>query len=146
VGLSLAALKNNQRRDMEHVINAGKRVLVVEDEPVIARIFKEILTADGFSVEVAANGNIARDMVMKEAFDLCILNIHIPGINGIKLYKFLQKERPVLSSKTLFTTGDILSGDTEAFLKEANRPLLLKPFTPDELRTVVRDAMNQAMS
>lgn len=129
---------------MEHEITSGKRVLVVEDEPVIARIFREILTADGFSVDVAANGNIARDMVRKETFSLCILNIHIPGMNGIELYKFLQKERPELSSNTLFATGDILSEDTEAFLKQANRPFLLKPFTPDELRTTVRNAMNQA--
>jgi DNA-binding response OmpR family regulator len=120
-----------------------RRALVVEDEPAIARIFQEMLAADGFSVSLAADGNTARDMVTKSAFDLCVLNIHLPGINGMEFYEFLEKEKPDLSSRTLFTTGDILSRGIQAFLKKSGRPYLLKPFNPHELRTAVNDAMRQ---
>jgi DNA-binding response OmpR family regulator len=119
-----------------------KRALVVDDEPVIVRIFEEMLVAEGFSVDIAADGDTARDMVTKDTFDLCILNIHIPGINGMELYEFLEKDKPDLSSRTLFTTGDVLSGDIQAFLERSGRPCLLKPFNPDELRIAVRSIMN----
>jgi DNA-binding response OmpR family regulator len=131
---------------MEPGITSRKRALVVDDEPVIARIFRKILAEDGFDVAVAADGNLARDMVRREAFDLCILNIHVPGISGIELYQVIKEERPELSARTLFATGDILNGSTQTFLKEANRPVLLKPFTPDELRAAVRDAMHRDAS
>ncbi len=129
---------------MSQGVYIKKTALIVEDEPILARSFKKILAEDGFIVDTAADGNIACSMVMQEAFDLCILNLHLPGMNGMEFYRFLQHELPGLSFNTLFTTGDVLSGETETFLKDSGQPFLLKPFTPDELRTAVGRMMHQA--
>ena len=70
-----------------------KRVLIVEDEPVISRICAKTLIADGFEVNVAANGVIAKDMLGKRKYDLCLIDIRTPAMNGIQLYQYLEQEQ-----------------------------------------------------
>jgi len=120
-----------------------KRILVVEDEQVISRVCMRVLSAEGFEVDIAINGQIAKDMVSKKGYALCLIDIRTPVMNGMELYQCLKEEHPELASGVLFTSGDVLSGSTAAFLREANRPYLRKPFTPDELRTAVREALKQ---
>ena len=120
-----------------------KRALVVEDEPLISRVCRKTLTGVGFEVDIAVNGLVASKMVNEKKYDLCLADIRTPAMNGIELYRYLEKEYPDLARKVIFTTGDILSGNIDAFLKEANRPFLPKPFTPDELKRVVKQALKQ---
>ena len=120
-----------------------RRVLVVEDEPIITRVCVKTLIADGFEVDVAVNGIVARDMVGRRAYDLCFSDIRTPQMNGMELYEYLEQEHPALAERVVFTTGDVLSPGIDAFLKRTDRPFLPKPFTPDELRRVVRAALEQ---
>ena len=119
----------------------GKSILVVEDEQVISRVCMRILSAEGFEVDIAINGQTAKDMVNKKGYDLCLIDIRTPVMNGMELYHYLKEEHPDLASSVLFTSGDVLSSSIAAFLREVNRPYLRKPFTPDELRTAVREAL-----
>jgi CheY-like chemotaxis protein len=118
-----------------------KRVLVVEDEPMISRVCRKTLTAGGFEVDIAINGLVAKEMLDKKTYDLCLTDIRTPVMNGIEFYRYLQKEHLDLAGKVIFTTGDVLSGNIDAFLREVNRPFLPKPFTPDELKKVVIEAL-----
>jgi CheY-like chemotaxis protein len=118
-----------------------KRILVVEDEPAICEVCLRTLTAEGFDVDIAANGVVAQDMVAKKEYDLCLVDIRTPVMNGRELYHHLKEDHPELTSKVIFTTGDIMNSKLELFLKEAGRPYLPKPFTPDELRAIVRQAL-----
>lgn len=123
----------------------GERILVVEDEPVISQVCARILSAEGFEVDIAINGQIAKDMVRKKRYALCLIDIRTPVMNGMELYQYLKEEYPELASRVLFTSGDVLSSSIAAFLREVNRPYLRKPFTPDELITAVREALKQEM-
>jgi CheY-like chemotaxis protein len=120
----------------------GKRILVVEDELSISRVCVRILTADGAAVFVAVDGQTAHDMLNKETYDLCLFDIRTPKMNGMELYRYIKREHPELTDKVVFTTGDVLSHNIEAFLEEVKRPYLPKPFTPDELRSVIQRALN----
>lgn len=115
-----------------------KRALVVEDEPIISRVCYKTLTGEGFDVDVAANGLIAKDLVGQRAYDLCLSDIRTPQMSGIELYKFLLREQPWLAAKVIFTTGDVFNNDVESFLKESNQPFLPKPFLPGKLKDIVR--------
>jgi CheY-like chemotaxis protein len=126
---------------MEQTIARGKSILVVEDEPGIARICVRTLTAEGFQVDVAVNGLIALDMWRVKDYDLCISDIRTPEMNGIELYQQLVKERPEAASKFIFTTGDMLIGNIKIFLEETQRPYLPKPFTPKELKAIVKTVL-----
>jgi CheY-like chemotaxis protein len=126
---------------MEQTNTSRKSVLVVEDEPGIARICVRTLTAEGFQVDVAVNGEIGLDMWRKKNYDLCISDIRTPRMNGIELYQHLENENPEAVKKFIFTTGDVLSANVKEFLKAIGRPYLPKPFTPEELRAIVRKAL-----
>jgi len=53
----------------------------------------------------------------------------------------LQEKHPRLANRVIFTTGDVIGRDTQSFLEQAARRFLPKPFTPDELRAVIRKAL-----
>jgi len=121
--------------------SSGKTILVVEDEPVIAQVCSRTLSTEGFQVEVAVNGQVALDILDQKEYDLCLVDIRTPSMSGIELYEHLEKEHPKMASRIIFSTGDVLSGNTKAFLEKTNRPYLPKPFTPDELRAIVKTAL-----
>ena len=64
-------------------------------------------------------------------------------MDGKQLYQAIIAKHPKLAKRVIFTTGDVLEGDTQRFLELAGRPFLAKPFTPDELKTIVREALRQ---
>lgn len=117
-----------------------RRALVVEDEPSISQICQRILMAQGFDVDIAMNGLIAKKMVDDRSYDLCLTDIRTPAMDGIQLYQYLEQEHPELARRVIFTTGDVMSGYIAQFLEGTKRPFLPKPFTPDELKQVIRDA------
>ena len=64
-------------------------------------------------------------------------------MNGKELYQWLKEKHPQLASRVVFTTGDVMDGDTQNFLEQAASPFLLKPFTPDELKTIMRATLKE---
>lgn len=120
-----------------------KRILVVEDEPAISDICRRILTSEGVEVDTAVNGKIAQDMIGERQYDPYLFDIRIPEMNGKELYQWLKEQYPELANRVIFTTGDVISGDTQSFLERAARPFLPKPFTPGEIRAVVQEALKE---
>jgi len=120
-----------------------KRILIVEDEPAISQVCMRTLNAEGFEVDAVSNGKIAQDALGRKKYDLCLIDIRTPVMNGKELYQYMKEKHAELTNKVIFTTGDLLSGDIEAFLRETNRSYLSKPFTPDELKAAVREALSR---
>ena len=117
------------------------RILVVEDEPAISEVCQRVLASDGFEVDIAVHGRIAQKMLKMNRYDLCLIDIRTPMMNGKDLYQWMQKKHPQMARQVIFTTGDLMSQDTQVFLKQAAKPFLAKPFTPGELRTIVQEAL-----
>jgi CheY-like chemotaxis protein len=117
--------------------NNGKSILVIEDEPIIARVCSRILTMDGYTTDIADNGEIAMEMVNKREYDIYICDIRMPGMSGIEFYNFIKEQYPDRINRLIMITGDLLSSDTREFLRDINIPYILKPFTPDELREAI---------
>ena len=123
-----------------------QRILVVEDEPHISQICERVLTAEGFEVELAADGSIAQIIIDKGKHDLYLIDMRTPLMSGKELYQWMKEKYPDSAKRVVFTTGDMMSGDTQSFLKEAARPFLPKPFTPDELKNAIIEALRQMES
>ena len=118
------------------------RVLVVEDEPGIVELCQTVLEGDGHEVDVALNGEDALLMIERDdEYDLCLLDIRTPVMTGPELYQCVLLEHLRLANRVVFTSGDTTGGDTKEFLERAGRPFLPKPFTPNELMTVIREAL-----
>jgi CheY-like chemotaxis protein len=101
----------------------------------------EILAGDGYRVSVAENGRTALDLIAGHAFDLVISDLAMPELGGQELYKELRARHPALLTRLVFITGDTLGPAARRFLARARRPVVEKPFAPDDLRRAVRAAL-----
>lgn len=119
------------------------RVFVLEDEASIVEICRRVLTAEGFEVGIAINGKGALKMIREKNYDVYLFDIRTPEMNGIELYQWLSENYPQLTEKVIFTTGSITAGETLNFIKQTNRPLLPKPFSPEELINIVKEAVKR---
>ena len=122
---------------------SAKKILVVEDEPGISNLCQRILTSEGFEVDIAVNGKVAQDMIEEKQYDLCLIDIRTPEMNGEELYHWLEERHPHLTSRGIFTTGDVMGGDTTRFVEQTARPFLLKPFASEELKAVIQKALKR---
>jgi DNA-binding response OmpR family regulator len=107
------------------------KVLVIEDEPQVSAFIKQGLEEQSFEVEVAYDGHMGQRLALTREYDVLILDIVIPGINGFELCKLLKKDKPnlpVLMLTTLGTTSDKVTG-----FDAGADDYLLKPFEFEEL-------------
>jgi DNA-binding NtrC family response regulator len=127
--------------------NQIRKVLVLEDEPIISGILLRILHNAGLEGDIAGNGPIAREKINTGAvYDLFIFNIRTPIINGMQLYQDIKTTRPELAEKIAFISGDYLSRATCEFLERVKRPFLAKPFTPDQLMDLVEQVLRPELT
>ncbi len=116
---------------------------MVEDEPAISDVCQRVLTGEGFEVDIAVNGKVAQDMINKKQYDLCLLDIRMPEINGVELFQWLKDRHLEMAKGVIFTSGDVVGSDTQSFLEQTGRPFLPKPFTPDELKAIIRKTVEE---
>ncbi len=120
-----------------------KIILVVEDEPAICDLCLRVLSSVYFEIDIAANGKVAQDMIVEKQYDLFLFDIKLPVMSGRELYQWLQEKYPKQISKVIFTSGSVLGEDTQLFIDQTGRPFLPKPFTPDELKTIVTETLKE---
>ena len=112
------------------------KVLIVEDEPSVAGVMHKGLTENGYSVTLAPDGLLGLDIAQKYSFDVIVLDIMLPGINGLELCKRLRADgldTPVLFLTALSTTENIVGG-----LDSGGDDYLTKPFKFAELQARLR--------
>ena len=73
-----------------------RRILVVEDERAICEVFTIILKSEGFEVDIAGNGRLAEEKVKGEDYDLIIVDVRTPIMNGKEFYQSIIDNKPVL--------------------------------------------------
>ena len=114
---------------------AGKKILVVDDDAKIVELVKLYLTRDGYGVITASDGNEALRLARETRPDLIVLDIMLPGINGLEICRALRNESSVpiilLTAKT--TEADRITG-----LDLGADDYVTKPFSPKELTARVR--------
>jgi DNA-binding response OmpR family regulator len=112
------------------------KILIVEDEPKVASFIKKGLEENNYDAEIAYDGLTAEKLVKSNRYDLFILDIIIPGINGLDLCRKLKEINsniPVLMLTALGTTDDKITG-----FEAGASDYLVKPFEFRELLARVR--------
>lgn len=116
---------------MGRIMHKDLNILVVEDEKTISDALKQGLTESGYDVTVAYDGITGEKMFHKTAFDLVVLDINLPGINGLELCRrFRQQNKSV--AILMLTTFDSVPDKIEGFNAGAD-DYLVKPFSFNEL-------------
>ena len=112
------------------------KVLVIEDEQQVSAFIKQGLEQKSIEVDVAYDGNIGKRLALTRDYDVILLDIVIPGINGFELCKMLKREKPatpILMLTTLGTTSDKVAG-----FDAGADDYLLKPFEFEELTARIK--------
>jgi two-component system, OmpR family, response regulator MprA len=114
---------------------AGSRILVVEDDQPIAAMLERVLTTEGYDVELAHDGNEALRRARERPFDLVVLDLMLPGIDGIAVCRRLRETSsiPILVLTARGGTEDRVRG-----LDSGADDYVAKPFHNEELLARVR--------
>lgn len=110
-----------------------RRVLVVEDDPDIVELISHYLEGDGFRVEALGNGEEARRRVKAESFDLLILDLQLPGMDGLTLCAALRRDSRTESLPVIMLTARGDESDRIVGLEVGADDYVVKPFSPKEL-------------
>jgi DNA-binding NtrC family response regulator len=118
---------------------SGERILVVDDEMLIRWSLQQDLTKEGYEVLTAESGEDALGLVEGEALDLVLLDIHLPGMDGIAVLKRIRELDPGLPVIMITAYGMVETA--VAAMKLGAQDFLAKPFTLDNVRLVIRKAL-----
>jgi two-component system NtrC family sensor kinase len=116
-------------------------VLVVEDEGPLRGLIVEAVRDLGHHVVEATTGQEALDRLQTRGYDLVILDLRLPDVEGQAIWHVALAPDRRLATRVIFMTGDIMSGETQRFLDEAGRPVLIKPFTIEQVSRAVSEVL-----
>lgn len=88
----------------------GKKVLLVDDEVDFTASLGKILRRRGFEVETASDGLIALERITHQAFDVIVLDVKMPGMDGIETLREIKKKKPTVEVIMLTGHGSVESG------------------------------------
>ena len=115
------------------------RVLVIDDEEVMLESCRRILDRKGLRVDTEGDGLRGRDRAVNGHYDLILLDVRMPQIDGLELLDQLRRDRPDV--EVIIITGHSSIDSAVRAVKLGAFDYLPKPFTPDELRTRVDGAL-----
>jgi PAS domain S-box-containing protein len=119
------------------VSQPARRMLVVDDEIAMRSAISRFLTSLGHTVTAAAGGVEARALLDANEYDVVLLDLRMPDLGGDTLYEELRDRDPRHARRVVFVTGDVQSDQARHFLDRAGRPVVGKPFSLDDLVTVL---------
>lgn len=119
-----------------------KKILLIEDEVFISDLYARQLIKAGFEVKTVDDGNAGLQTLNSEKFDLLLLDIMLPGINGLEILKQWKTKNPTSTMPVLLLTN--LGQDSvikEGFQLGAQGYLIKSAYTPDQVLAEVKKAL-----
>ncbi len=113
------------------------RILVIDDDKGILRVFKNILEKDGYIVQTAETGREALEKLKKERFNVCLIDVRLPDMDGTEILKIANAPNTVKIIVTGFSSDEV--GKKAADLGADD--FLVKPVKPEELLAAVKDRL-----
>lgn len=121
----------------------GIKILVVEDEAKVASLLKQGLQEQGYTVQLADDGQEAISLILKNTYDLALLDVNVPYINGIELCRVIKNNRPEVSVLMLTALGT--TEDKEKGFDAGADDYLVKPFEFRELLMRVKALLRRTL-
>jgi DNA-binding NtrC family response regulator len=116
-------------------------VLVVDDDEQLQKLLSEILSGEGFQVKCAGNGKQAIDLSNKEFFNVALIDIHLPDMEGTELLGKLRKTEPEII-KIIITGNATLENSIDAANKGVDG-YIVKPFDPAKLLKAIKQRLDK---
>jgi signal transduction histidine kinase/ActR/RegA family two-component response regulator len=121
------------------------RILVAEDNKVNQEIVVATLQREGHSIDVVANGLEAIETVRSVDYDLVLMDVHMPGMDGLAATQAIRKlDGKVSDIPIVALTADAMSGDRERYIAAGMTDYISKPFECDRLNAVIQKLAPQS--
>jgi two-component system, cell cycle response regulator DivK len=122
---------------------AGERVLVVEDNDKNMKLIRDVLQATGYDTVEASTGDDAVKLAVSQAPALVLMDVQLPGIDGVEALARLRDDERTASIPVLALTAQAMHGDRERFLAAGFDGYLSKPVDVAELLRTVEEYCNR---
>jgi len=122
----------------------GSRILLVDDEIAFTNCLKKVFSYRGYQVEVATDGLSALPLIARNSFDAVILDVKMPGVDGVRVLLEIQRLAP--KTQTILLTGHYSLHDEEEITKAGAFAYLLKPYPVSDLVALVGKAVADKVS
>ena len=116
-----------------------RRILAFDDSPSVRKLVEFTLKRDGFLVTTAQDGQEALEIVVKDAFDLIILDINMPRLDGLEFLRRIKAEDSLVAIPVVVLTTENYDKDKDEAIKLGAIAYIAKPFKPTALLELVKD-------
>jgi CheY-like chemotaxis protein len=118
---------------------AGERILVVEDNDLNMKLFHDMLQATGYRTLKARTGEEALDLAVSHPPALVLMDVQLPGIDGVETLARLRRDDRTASIRVLALTAQAMHGDRARFLEAGFDGYISKPVDVAELLRAVEE-------
>ena len=119
----------------------AKKILVVDDDELVLIAIQELLTPLGFSVTPMSNGTGALEKASSERFDLVILDVIMPEMDGFEVCQRIRRMEPYTETPILMLTAKSAEEDKQRGMEAGANLYLPKPISPRRLIALVEEAL-----
>lgn len=126
--------------------NAGKKILIVEDDQFLREFYQELFSGEGFLVDVASDGETALKKIQEETYALVLLDIMLPKKDGLQILRDLKIRPPKSEGCTILVLTN-LGQDTvikQCFELGAHGYLIKSALNPDQVLAEVKNYLQKA--
>ncbi len=125
---------------------ASRQILVVEDNEKSMKLFRDVLQASGYRTLEAGSGEDAVEVALENGPDLVLMDIQLPGIDGIEALARLRGDERTASTPVLALTAQAMHGERERLLAAGFDDYISKPVNLAELLAIVRRYSDRALA
>ncbi len=115
------------------------KILIIDDDQALHRVFTRILQKQGYSVDTAETGNEALEKIRSGVFDVALIDMKLPDINGLDLLPILQRDAP--SMVKIMITGYSYSEGRSGALRLGADEYFKKPISPPVLLQAIKEKL-----
>jgi CheY-like chemotaxis protein len=116
----------------------SERILIIDDERDVGESLGEILQSMGHSVVVSLSPRDSLAMIEHERFDCVFVDLRMPEMSGEEFILSLLAKNPALAARTILMTGDTVRGPTSLLGATSETPILEKPFSLEEVVSILK--------
>ena len=122
----------------------AKTVLIVEDNELNMKLFRDLLEAHGYQTSGTSNGFEALDLVRKLRPDLILMDIHLPQVSGLEVTRWIKDDPELRAIPVVAVTAFAMKGDEERIRGKGCEAYLSKPISVAKFLDTVRNYLGDA--
>ena len=122
------------------------RILIVDDEDYVRSLLKDMLTGKGYALDLACDGASAFGLLRDNKFDLAIIDLTMPVMNGVELVHLIRKNPRMRDTKIMLCTGAEVPDDVNKAAVAGVDDYIIKPFDSKTLLDKVAELVSSTAS